>query len=81
MKDHELVRNAYRLILGREPENEIVLDREFEDIYALRDQFINSDEFKVNFNSCSKISVKKNVISNFKDLDNFVELYKNSKKI
>jgi len=32
-------------ILGREPESEEVLDRSFEDIYKLRDEFINSFEF------------------------------------
>jgi len=43
MKDKEIVRMAYRLILGREPEE--VLDWSFENIYRLRDEFINSFEF------------------------------------
>jgi hypothetical protein len=33
------------MILGREPESDYVLDREFENIYALRKEFINSTEF------------------------------------
>jgi O-methyltransferase len=46
MKDRELVRTAYKLILGREPESEQVLDREFSNIFSLRSDFLNSEEFK-----------------------------------
>ena len=45
MKDRKMVRMAYRLILGREPESDEVLDRVFVDINELREQFLNSDEF------------------------------------
>jgi FkbM family methyltransferase len=45
MTDRETVRMAYRLILGREPESDTVLDRRFEDIHALREEFLNSKEF------------------------------------
>jgi len=41
----EMVRIAYNLILGREPENDYVLDRQFNDYHELRDQLMNSDEF------------------------------------
>ena len=45
MKNRKMVRMAYRLILGREPESESVLNREFHDIYALREEFLSSAEF------------------------------------
>ena len=76
MKDREIVRNAYRLILGREPESETVLDRQFENIFTLRNEFISSDEFKNlisnDFNIKSKL-----IISNFEELDNFIKEFKN----
>jgi len=49
MKDREMVRMAYMLILGREPESDYVLEREFKDIYELRKEFFSSEEFNVNF--------------------------------
>lgn len=84
MKDREIVRMAYRLILGREPESESVLDREFDDIYELRKDFMDSEEF---LNLYEKISItpsslhtqtsicktnENKIISNFRDYDEFL---------
>ena len=44
----EDVRYAYRFILGREPENEAVLDEQanFANLDSLRDHFMNSEEYR-----------------------------------
>jgi len=44
------VRSAYRLILGREPENEQVLEHQLqhENLAALRQHFLASEEFRIN---------------------------------
>jgi len=78
MKDREIVRMAYRFILGREPESDTVLNREFEDIYTLRKEFINSPEFLEYF---LQIKPQDNFvyIKNFEQLDNFIEKYKTEK--
>jgi len=79
MKDREIVRMAYRFILGREPESDTVLDREFEDIYTLRNEFINSPEFLVYFRQI-RPQVKNNIyIKNFEQLDNLIFKYKAEK--
>lgn len=49
MISHEAVIYAYRLLFGREPENEVVVNHyatEVSDIRALRELFINSAEFQ-----------------------------------
>ena len=42
----DIVLMAYKLILGREPENDNALNRHFTDYQDLRQQFMNSEEFK-----------------------------------
>jgi len=56
MKDREIVYMAYRLILGRYPESDTVLDRDFYDINSLRKQFINSPEFLYLFTQTLSLS-------------------------
>jgi len=52
MIDRDIVCLAYRLILGREPENSFVVDSlsKFPDLFTLRAAFFNSPEFKSKFN-------------------------------
>jgi hypothetical protein len=45
MKNPELIRAAYLLFLGREPESEEVLELDFEDYIDIRNYFITSHEF------------------------------------
>ncbi|NBB65935.1 methyltransferase domain-containing protein [Pseudomonas sp. ODNR1LW] len=49
MVTNDDVRNAYRLILGREPENDQVVEeqRNHADLAALRRHFLASDEFRI----------------------------------
>lgn len=42
MQNREVVRLAYNLILGREPENEDVLERTFNDVFDLRESLFIS---------------------------------------
>lgn len=44
----EVVRLAYQLILGREPENDLAVEAHvhFESVYTLRERFMNSLEFQ-----------------------------------
>ena len=46
MEKKEIVKMAYNLILGREPENDSVLDQEFVDVFDLRNRIMSSSEFK-----------------------------------
>jgi len=82
MKDRELVRNAYRLILGREPESEAVLDREFENVYTLRKDFFDSEEYKKK--RCNEVLIKRKDVNLFamlmsNNLTFLADLYKTDK--
>ncbi|HBU12916.1 MAG TPA: hypothetical protein DEB31_09410 [Clostridiales bacterium] len=80
MKDSELVRNAYRLILGREPESEAVLDMEFLDVYALRKQFMQSEEFQSRLKNDTYLNHVYRIDS-FEAYDKFIEACKQCEEI
>jgi len=72
LDNREVVRMAYRLILGREPENDNVLDFEFSDFQDLRQQFMSSEEFKVVSNEFFNKQNAIKVIKNFEQFNDFV---------
>ena len=73
MQDREIMRNAYRLILGREPENEAVLDTEFEDVYSLRRLFMSSEEFAAKVRARTYLEDYSLIrITNFEEYDGFI---------
>ncbi|HBU12914.1 MAG TPA: hypothetical protein DEB31_09400 [Clostridiales bacterium] len=79
MRDSELVRNAYRLILGREPENETCLSLEFNDVYSLRKHFMQSEEFQSLLSDNTYMNHYYS-ITTFEEYDEFIELCKQYEK-
>lgn len=49
--DHQTIELAYKLILGREPESQEVVEKKAQSLHSIeevRNEFINSDEFRIN---------------------------------
>lgn len=75
MKDREIVKMAYQLILGREAESGSY-DREFISIEQLRRDFLLSDEFLLSdIAKTIALKTKLEIIKNFEQLDSFVKKY------
>jgi len=81
-KKRELVRMAYRFILGREPESESHLDRwlpHFIGYHDLRIAFLNSPEFQIISSNRYKplINLPNTIITTFEEFDEFICRYRN----